>query len=340
MKLYISPHPSSFQEDGSGSGGIWRVIRAQAKHLPSHGVEIARTPEEADVINIHAGALIDTEKPVVQSCHGYYWTGDFTWYDQYWRYNNLVIETSRRAHAIITPSEWIAYPIRRDMRHTPVVIPHGVDIEQFEPSKTNGNFVLLAKPRVDVVSDPAPVNELARRARNIRFATTFGRPTQNVDVIGTLPHSRFLEVMSKTTVWLATTRETGDSASREAMAMAIPVLGWDHGATAELVAHKETGYLAEVGNYDDLVEGLQYCLEYRGRLGRAGRELVKEKYQWCDLMGQYAKVYQDVYDADQYPVKVSVIVPAHNYAHFLFECLESVAEQTMDDFEVQHFAQF
>ena len=291
-------------------------------------------PEEADVVNVHAGALIETNRPLVQSCHGYYWTGDFVWYDEYWRYNNLVIETSRRAHAIITPSEWIAYPIRKDMRHSPIVIPHGVDIDQFKPSKTTGNFVLWAKPRVDVVSDPAPVNELAQRAKNIRFITTFGIAAQNVDVIGTLPHHRFLETMSKAAVWLATTRETGDIASREAMAMAIPVLGWNHGATAELVIHRETGYLAKVDDYDDLREGLQYCLSNRGRLGKAGRELVKEKYQWRDLMGQYAKVFRDVYEADQYPVKISVIVPAYNYAHFLVDCLESLSKQTMNDFEV------
>jgi hypothetical protein len=57
MKLYISPHPNTYIEDGRGSGGIWRVIKAQEKHLLEYGVEIVDSPEEADVVNIHAQAI-------------------------------------------------------------------------------------------------------------------------------------------------------------------------------------------------------------------------------------------------------------------------------------------
>ena len=77
VKLFIKPHPSNFAEDGRGSGGIWRVINAQARHLPSYGWEIVDTIEDADVINIHAGMVVDTNKPIVVSNHGLYWTGDF-----------------------------------------------------------------------------------------------------------------------------------------------------------------------------------------------------------------------------------------------------------------------
>lgn len=332
MKLYISPHPNTYVEDGTGSGGIWRVIKAQEKHLPQYGVEIVDSPEEADVVNIHAGALIDTRKPIVQSGHGYYWTGDFVWRDQYWHYNNLVIETSRRASRIIVPSQWVAYPIRRDMRMIPYVIPHGVDIELFEPAQRSDNFVLWAKPRIDIVSDPAPLNRLADVAKAFKFKSTHGRPSFNVDITGVMPHHEFLEMMRNAAIWLATTRETGDIASREAMAMAIPVCGWDYGGTAELVIHGETGYLAKHGDYNDLASGLLYCMENRGRLGRAGRELIQQKYQWKDIMGQYAAVFYDT--PKEYPVKVSVVVPTYNYAQYLPDCLHSIANQGMRDFEI------
>lgn len=333
MKLYISPHPNQYTEDGRGGGGIQRVVAAQAKHLPKYGIGMADTPESADVVNIHAGALVDTDKPIVTNNHGHYWTGDFAWYDDYWQYNGEVIEALRRAHAIIVPSEWIAYPIKRDMRVVPYVIPHGVDLEDFEFSQKHEGFVLWGKPRADIVSDPAPVNELAARAPNISFMTTFGRATANVKVVGPLPYKQFKSLSSRAAVWLATTRETGDIGSREAMAMGIPVLGYNHGATADLVIHGETGYLVKPGDYDDLLNGLQFCLDNRDRLAAAGRELVKS-YQWHDIMGHYAAVYEEVLRDDEYPVKVSVVVPTYNYAHFLPDCLKSLANQDVQDFEV------
>jgi glycosyltransferase involved in cell wall biosynthesis len=217
----------------------------------------------------------------------------------------------------------------------PHVISHGVDLELFKPSARPNNYVLWAKPRTDIVSNPDPVNRIANIAKSFKFKSTHGRPSFNVQITGPMPHHKFLEMMRSAAVWLATTRETGDIASREAMAMAIPVCGWDHGATAELVIHKETGYLAELNNYNDLAEGLLYCMGNRGRLGRTARQLIEERYQWKDIMREYAAVFELAASEDcRYPVKVSVIVPSYNYAHFLPDCIRSLANQTMQDFEV------
>jgi hypothetical protein len=130
--------------------------------LPEHDIEVIDDPMQADVVNIHAGTLVNTYAPIVQSCHGYYWTGDFHWDQMYWEYNSAVIEASRRAVEITVPAEWVAVPIRRDMRMSPHIIQHGIDFEKFEPARERHDYVLWAKPRVDVVSDPAPVNELAQ----------------------------------------------------------------------------------------------------------------------------------------------------------------------------------
>jgi glycosyltransferase involved in cell wall biosynthesis len=333
LKLYISPHPSGYNEDGQGSGGIWRVINAQVRHLPDSGIEIIEDKELADVVNIHAGSLIDTDKPIVQSCHGYYWTGDMEWPPKCWEANRSVVEVSRRASEIITPSEWIAYPIKRDMRKVPVVIPHGIEIEEFKPLP-HSNYILWGKPRIDIVSDPLPMNELASICPEFSFVSTFGSDSDNVNIIGPQPYEDFKQIIAHAQVWLATARETGDIASREAMALGVPVLGWNWGGTSELVIHGETGYLAKPGDYEDLRNGLHYCIQYRDRLGSAAREYVKANCQWKDIIPKYAEVFKKAYDDDQYPVKVSVIIPTYNYAHFLPECLSSVLKQTMYDFEI------
>lgn len=328
VKLFISPHPSEYQEDGRGSGGIWRVINAQARWLPEYGIEIVDSEPEADVVCVHAGSVVKTSKPIVAVNHGLYWTGDMEWQRDFWLYNFEVIEALREAHKIITPSEWVAQAIRRGMKKSPVVIPHGIDIEDFTPQPHQG-YVLWAKPRVDVVSDPGPMNELAKRVSSVNFVSTFGQRTQNVDVIGTHSYADFMPILAGAAVWLATTRETGDIASREAMALGIPILGWNWGATGELVRHKIDGYLAEPGNYDDLLAGLHYCLDNRDVLGRSAREDIKA-YQWHNIMAEYATVFQSAINADQYSVEVSVIVPTFNYARYLAECLESAIDKQPD----------
>lgn len=329
MKVYISPHPDEYHEDGSGSGGIWRVISAQARWLPEYGIEVVEREPDADVVLVHAGNLVETHKPIVTVNHGLYWTGDFEWPDSYWQYNTAVIEALRRAHRVVVPSEWVAQPIRRDMRINPVVIPHGIEFKEFERQREHDGYILWAKPRADVVSDPAPMNEVAARAPDLHFVSTFGRAAANVQIIGAMPYERFQNVMDQATIWLATARETGDIASREAMARGIPVVGWRWGATAELVRHLETGFLAEPGDYDALLYGLRYCIEHREQIGEQAREWVREHYQWKALVAYYADTIRRAYEGDRYDVDVTVIVPTYNYADYLPEALQSIANQTV-----------
>jgi glycosyltransferase involved in cell wall biosynthesis len=328
VKVFISPHPREYEEDGRGSGGIWRVINAQARWLPKYGVDIADSEEEADVVLVHGGSLIRTDKPYIAAHHGSYWTGDFEWSDNYWSFNGAVIEALRRGHTIITPSEWVAQPIRRDMRKNPIVIPHGVEFDQFCPQAAHGGYVLWAKPRTDVVSTPRPMNELAQRMPNVQFVSTYGRPDSNVQITGALPYDEFKVVQREAAIWLATTRETGDIASREAMACGIPVVGFNWGATGELVRHMETGYLADPGDYDSLAYGVRYCLEHREQIGEQAREWIRTHYTWEALMARYADAIRMTYEGQQYDTDITVMVPAYNYAQYLPEALESIRAQT------------
>ncbi|MCM1103053.1 MAG: glycosyltransferase [Clostridium sp.] len=67
----------------------------------------------------------------------------------------------------------------------------------------------------------------------------------------------------------------------EALACGTPVVGFGIGGIAEQVKHKENGYLAEYGNYEQLAAGVRYCTEQPMKYIRNANSLkeIGEEYK-------------------------------------------------------------
>lgn len=335
MKLYLYPF---FAGEDKGEGGVRRVVDAQRRWLPEFGVEIIDAPRLADVIAIHIAAdatLLERypDVPVVAHNHGFYWA-EYEWQDWCHRANEQCMELLRQADAITAPSEWVAQSIRRNTLRQVQVLGHGIDPDEWPEVLDSQGFVLWNKTRIDPVCDSAPVAELAMRAPDVPFVSTFGPQLKNLQLTGRIPYPQAKQVVQQAGVYLCTARETFGIGTLEAMAAGVPVLGWRWGGQAELIEHKVHGWLAAPNNYDDLLEGLHYCLEHRERLGKAARELALGEYTWRQALEPSVRLYQDVMAqrAAERP-KVSVVVRAHNLARYLPECLDSVLRQSLQDFE-------
>jgi glycosyltransferase involved in cell wall biosynthesis len=327
MKLFILPE---FAEAEKGDGGIRRVVDAQRRYLPEFDIEIVKTVEEADVVALHASEYVETSKPMILHCHGLYWS-DYSWGAGMSAVNKRIIRSMRNADYVTAPSNWVADSLRRGMWLDPIIIPHGVNLEDWAEAPTQG-YVLWNKTRVDAVCDPSPMNVLAQHAPDIQFVSTFGRATQNVRLIGRTTFEAQKHYVSAAGVYLVTSQETCGIGTLEAMACGVPILGWAFGGQNEIVAHKETGWLAPVGDYDSLLEGLHYCLDNRERLGKAAQDLVSAYYTWPTIIGRYAELYQAVLEPPK--VMVSVVIPCYNLAQFLPEAIDSVLSQPYADLEV------
>jgi glycosyltransferase involved in cell wall biosynthesis len=329
IKVYLTP---SFSKKDRGEGGIRRVVEAQIKHLPSMDVEIVSTPQEADLVNGHATDSV--KHPVfVHSCHGLYWD-DWEWGGWAYQANARVVELMNHAQAVTTPSDWVANAVRRGMLIDPIVCSHGIDLSEWTPAPTDG-FVLFAKNRPDPVCDPGPMLRLAALAPQVPFVGTFGGEAPNITLTGRLPFSKTKELIQTAGVYLATVLETGGITVLESMASGVPILGWRWGANEEIVTHLENGYLADPEDYDDLLEGLHYCLNNRDRLGSAARAYVADNRQWEQMIGSYRIAYERALGigVSSNP-KISVIVRAYNLEKYLPACLDSVLAQTTQDWEV------
>lgn len=330
MKVKMHPHPTNVRGQ---VGGIQRVVEAYGKHLPKFGVEIVLPDSDTYDLRVgHAGSL--GSRVDIETNHGLYWSGDMpNVRPQHFRTNKRVIEALRAAKEVTVPSPWVAHNIARDMHFYPHVVPHGIDFEDWDHNLKSDGYVLWNKGRMKDVCDPTPVRELAERVGNVQFISTFcPNGPRNVRVTGRLPFTEMKSLVQRAGVYLATSPETFGIGTLEAMASGVPVLGWNWKGTADLVVHGECGYLAPVGNYEDLVAGLDFCIRNRQRLGDAGREIAKA-YTWEKTCRLVARIYELALK-DEYEDGVTVIIPSYMYAETLGRAIQSVLGQTLPPKEI------
>jgi glycosyltransferase involved in cell wall biosynthesis len=326
MRVMILP---SFSEEDKGDGGIRRVVEAQLKYLPAYGISVVT--KNPDIVAVHGGAVYKGLEPTVAHCHGLYWS-DYAWSQWAHELNRSVITTMRIADAVTAPSEWVANILKRGMWINPTVIYHGIDTELWTPGENHG-YVLWNKTRVDAICDPQPMDKLASLAPRTSFVSTYGAVGKNVHLTGRLSFIEAKKLIENAGVYLCTARETFGIGTLEAMACGVPILGWAWGGQTEIVRHKVDGWLAEPGNYDQLLEGLYYCIENRDLLGHASRERVIQDFDWPSAIKHYADVYKHTKDITSTPVKVTVLVTCYNLAKLLPRALDSIKRQTFKDWE-------
>jgi glycosyltransferase involved in cell wall biosynthesis len=305
MKVLMLPQLTDF---GQGESGIRRVIEAYSHYLPEFGIELV-TPDATsyDLTAVHAGTSSGAD---VAHNHGLYWTADLEVTDYEWQANVAVINSLREAKQITVPSQWVAETIRRDMRISPHVIGHGIEWDQWQTKADNGGYVLWNKNRNVDVCNPEDVIKLAQLFPPQLFLSTFGEPTTpNLRVTGQVPFEQMRQMVLGCSVYLSSVKETFGIGTLEAMAAGKPILGWANGGNLDLVKHGVNGYLAQPGNYEDLAEGLDYCLEHEKTLGANGREMAKG-YTWRKVCEQVARVYELA--CNEPSPTVGVVIPVYN----------------------------
>jgi hypothetical protein len=317
--MYPSPSRIKTKEDG-----ISQVVLHYARYAEQFGINYVEEGDEFDVVAVHAG-MISIPKgsgvPLVSINHGLYWTGDRPGAKWEWEANRAVVDSVRQANEITVPSTWVAETFQRDMHIAPNIVPHGVNIGEWN-NEGFGGFVLWNKNRQTTTCDPADVMFLAREFPSISFVSTFGDGENNLQIIGVLPFEQMKKLIQRCTVYLSTTKETGGIGIMEAMASGKPILGYREGAIVDLVQHGVNGYLAE--GPQDLVQGMQFCLENYATLGENSRVIAKN-FTWEKSCEKLASVYQKATGIAA--PTTSIIIPCYNYAHLLDRAIESCQGQ-------------
>ncbi|KKL45574.1 hypothetical protein LCGC14_2354240, partial [marine sediment metagenome] len=215
-KVYSMPPLDHVTRDSAG--GIAQVVLNIAPFLPEFGWEITPNIDDSDIVAVHA---TDQIKADVLHCHGLYPTGEPS-YDGSrvpQEINRRVIEAARQTPFLTVPSEWVADIFRRDMHIAPTVTNWAVNLEEWEHDGSHDNYVLWNKNRTEGVCTPKWINMLAEKEPNTQFVSTFGNDgMKNLRLIGKVSHDLMCDIVKRAAVYLATTKETGDIGSREALA--------------------------------------------------------------------------------------------------------------------------
>lgn len=325
VRVFMPQNPQTSANDN----GVGQIIHAQYALLPAYGVEFVDRPEHAEVYASHID-LAGLPFVDVLFLHGLYF--EDVPHEPYstWHYsaNQRIAQAARTAIHITVPSPWVAEPFKRDMRLSPHVIPHGIDLAHWQPVDQPLGYALWNKNRADDVCRIDPVIALAKAT--IPTVSTFGpADLPHLKVIGTQPFDQMRELVRHAGVYLATTPETFGIGTLEAMAAGVPILGYNWYGTADLVEHGVTGYLVDPNDSEGLVRG--YHAIMRDRAGYAHRaQAAAQRYTWDAPMRRYAELLHDAAEQRKRRAngRVSVVVTSYNYARYLGGALQSLTNQT------------
>lgn len=218
----------------------------------------------------------------------------------------LVRARVRGASALVTVSEYNASYLRGLIGNGPRIhfVPNGVDVVPSGADRTDGPVLCVArlvpKKGVDVLIEATAL--LRSRVPGLQVEIIGGGPSdeslqRRAHALGVLGRVRFSGPQTSDQVEAAFRRcsmvvlacriaEDGDrdgmpTVLTEALARGLPVVSTTVEGIGELVRHGETGLLVPPDDPAALADAIELLRRDRGlarRLGRAGRELVAERF--------------------------------------------------------------
>ena len=236
---------------------------------------------------------------------------------------------------VVAPSTWMEQCARSSSLFTNVpikVIPFGLDIDSYQPIEQQAARTALGLPQdkklilfgaVSPISDYRKGFHLLQQAlhtlsqselKNDIEVVIFGtlEPIPPVDLgfkahyLGRLQDDASLaRAYSAADVMVAPSlQEAFGQTASESLACGTPAVVFRNTGLADIVDHKQTGYLATAFEADDLAKGIRWVISNDSRhrsLRAQSRHKAEKQYSLSRQAEQYAEVYRELLDSRSYP---------------------------------------
>lgn len=297
----------------------------------SDAVTVFRRALRSDVVHIHsafvptvtiirAGMLIRAAKwagnGVILHAHGGLFPG---WLDEGGS-RRVVRWALRRVDRIVTVSE-------RGLRaiesvhgvNSALVMRNGIDSVAFHPADFESSQGTPVIGYVGILSERKGLLDLFEASRRLsnegvahRLQLIGGTPAEGsaegqrisgsapetVDLVGEVERSRIPELMAGFDVFcLPSWWEAAPMSILEAMACGLPVVATDVGDIPTMVFDGVTGRLVPARDPVRLAEALAQVIgdsKIRAEMGRAGRQLALEQFDWPQTFARLVELYREV----------------------------------------------
>jgi glycosyltransferase involved in cell wall biosynthesis len=191
------------------------------------------------------------------------------------------------------------------------VIPNGVDLEEFRPTRKQGDYVLgmgrfcpekglhLAIEAAERAAAPLILaGAVFEYSEHRRYFDSLIAPraiapklNQRIRLVGSIggKHKRFLLTGAKCVLIPSQVQETSSLLAMEAMACGTPVIAWRSGALPEIVSHERTGFL--VDSVDEMAEAIAHTND----IDRAACRLEAElRFDAHAMVAHYICLYESL----------------------------------------------
>ncbi len=247
-----------------------------------------------------------------------------------WRYKNRVWKYAK--FTIVTPSKWLGECAKNSRLFSGlrvVSIPNPIDLDRFRPdtNKLDARIVLdLPLDKKLVLFGSIHANTDRRKGYHHLCAALetlgkYGKMGEEVELVifgthsvgkkslagitahhlGTIYDERLLAAIynAADVMVLPTEADNFPNTIQEATACGTPCVGFKVGGMPDMIRHKETGYLAEPFDTQDLATGIGWVLKNKGEaLSRRVRENAEQLFSPAERVADYLELYSEILQQD------------------------------------------
>jgi glycosyltransferase involved in cell wall biosynthesis len=315
LHLDISPNPLTC---AGIPGGVNSVVSDHAAGFLAGGHTIGT----GGIKIVHA--MAQAEDIDVFHCHGLYPIGPGYFNESHSRSNDILLQNALKAKVTVCISEFSANILRHKLHINPVVTRNGIWLKEYERGGSQPGPVIFAKAALDANAKPDDVLWLKQ---NLALDLLSIANIPGVKSTGKLSRAKFLETLKGCSVYLGTTKENNSMATMEAMAIGVPVVGYNIGFNREWLRSGYGCELVQAGDRQALKGAISQVKSNWKKYSRQAREFA-QVFDWQPVIDELIGIYENVARTPEHKT-VSIVIPCHNYERWLGAAIESALAQTV-----------